>query len=67
TGDVDRRPRPVFATTPPGLLAQALERHRLAFDLVKEAVAGAAVGELLEDEVTLQAALGLVQIAALAG
>ena len=66
-GDIDHRARPVFAAAPPRFLAQALEGHRLAVNLVQETVAGAAVGELLVDEMVLQGAFGRVQVAALAG
>ena len=52
--DVGRSPCPVLAAAPPGLLAEALEGHRLAVDLVQQAMAGTAVGKLLVDEVAFQ-------------
>src|ERR1035437_6902812 len=66
-GDIDHRARPVFPAAPPGFFAQPLEGYRLAVNLVQEAVARAAVGELLVDEMVLQGAFGGVQVAALAG
>ena len=44
-----------------------LESNRLVVDLMEDTMAGAAIGELVDHEMALQTAFGLVQIASFAG